>query len=94
MLEKLLQRILNDAEDDTEMLQIQVSGKIISGAVRKSSDYKGLYEVGYISNTNQGQSLVCFYFHPKDLTGIFVEKEKSTISRVSPGSGLIIPGES
>lgn len=91
-IEELLLKRIEETEDEIVALQVQIGGQTFAGAVKKSSEGEGFYEILTAGQHQNGEVfMVKCIFTGGDLQVIFEShEEKSDI--IKPKGGIIIPG--
>lgn len=91
-IEKLLLKRIEATEEGMAALQLQISGQIFAGAVKKSNEGEGLYEILTAGQHQNGEMfMVKCTFSGDDLQVIFEEHYEDESNIIKP-DGIIIPG--
>ncbi len=96
-LEEVLCKMLDEAPKNAIAAQLQIRGGIYSGAVRRSPDYPGLYELGTPGRNQQTNkiSIINVLFSGEHIDAIILESDQEApVIHVpnGPGGGMNIPG--
>lgn len=95
-LADILDKMIDDSPKGAVAAQIQIRGGMYAGAVRRSKEHEGLYELGTPGQNKQSGQLqiINVIFPPEHIDALFVESEEEVPAIHVPNGagGLHIPG--
>jgi hypothetical protein len=95
MMKKVIEVLLDKAAEGAIQVQLMVRGAMFFGALRRSEEFEGVYELMMVAQQGASTKVMKCYVDPGVIEAIFVpSEEKSEILRPpkSNGGGIFIPG--
>lgn len=90
-MKALIEAMLEEAPEGAIQAQVLVKGAMLPGALRRSPEYSGIYELLMITQQGSSMSSAKCYLHPDSIEALIIPQEASPIAQ-RKGSGIVIPG--
>lgn len=91
-MKDLLEKRIDASEEETAVLQLQIGGQLFAGAVRRSDEGNGLFEMLTVGQMSDGQARMLKVTFPGDACEAIFEPHDEPSILVPKKNGLVVPG--